>query len=403
MSYIDHYEFISAAGENAAAAFRRLESGSVSVAAVGPYAGYKIANYENALVQSAPNYPEQQDRQKKNYSLAQDAKSLILQEDRSLVLLDHVASRTPFQSIYSLQEREKMGVLVGTSRGASELLETSYRRFFGGKRLSPKTSPYTTAGTLSTYISQKYGLLGGGFTVSSACTAGLNAAGTAHELIKSGLLSTVFVGATEAPLTPFTLEILNSAGVMKMEREHLFSFSGSGGHTPGMILGEGASCYTLSAKRSPFSKAEILSFSMAGENSGMTGISQNATGLQKAVVSAMQKADLHPRDIDFISVHGSGTKKGDLSEQKAYIEIFGKHLPPLLISKWATGHTLGASGLLSLGFTLKAFETQSIPAPPYEAYRGNDLNKELKTALVTGLGFGGGASAIIVKNILPVQ
>ena len=48
--------------------------------------------------------------------------------------------------------------------------------------------------------------------------------------------------------------------------------------------------------------------------------------------------------------------KGDKAEFNAYKKVFEDDLPRVLITKWATGHTLGSAGVLSIGFALKAAE-----------------------------------------------
>lgn len=331
----------------------------------------------------------------------------IKSADRSVKML-HQCVQNIDQSVIQRLPREKTGVIMASSRGASHLLEESYKRFFDDKKLSPKTSPHTTAGIISSYLAQNLGLNGGNFSVSSACTSSLNAIGTGFHLLNSGLFKALVVGGTEAPLTPYTMEILNRAGVTNNNLDPLplksFGNDIDDLAVKGMVLGEASGLAVLSKEKTESTVAKILSFQMSGESNGLTGLSPEGHCLAKAIDKALIQANKSPEEIDIISVHGSGTLKGDRAEFNAYKKVFSDQLPSLLISKWATGHTLGAAGILSLAFATESLRTGIIPKCPYEVFEhSNRTSRELsaapKTALITGLGFGGGASALIIEKV----
>ena len=54
---------------------------------------------------------------------------------------------------------------------------------------------------------------------------------------------------------------------------------------------------------------------------------------------------LSPADIDYVNLHGTGTKANDSMEDIAIVEVFGTTAPCSSTKGW-TGHTLGASGIL---------------------------------------------------------
>ena len=61
---------------------------------------------------------------------------------------------------------------------------------------------------------------------------------------------------------------------------------------------------------------------------------------------ALQNTKLN--QVDAIVMHAPGTIAGDQSELNAIKIVFGDELPNLVSTKFQTGHTLGASGGLSL-------------------------------------------------------
>ena len=384
--YINDYEMCCSAGLTAENSFLGLIS--------------RDFNYnENSLWQgfSLPDPSNTQD----DAANLDVSGALKIGPDRTLKLLDIVKEHLSEEVTDNL-DKEKTGVIIASSRGATETLEKAIVNHHTNRALSPKTSPYTTAGVLSSKLAQDLNLSGGSFSVSSACTSSLNSIGTAFHLIRSGLFESCLAGGTEAPLTSFTHKMLERAKVTsKKDTPYPLQSFGSEENNKGMVLGEAAGICTLSQNKTESSIAEILSFSMASESQGLTGLSENADSLMKSINTSIQDANLKKGEIDLIVCHGSGTLKGDKAEFNAYKKVFEDDLPRILITKWATGHTLGSAGVLSIGFALKAAEHDKIPAPPYPVFHGipGNIGKSIRHILITGLGFGGGASSIVLKII----
>ena len=82
---------------------------------------------------------------------------------------------------------ERSGIVVGSSRGAAELLETHHARFIkdGPGSVSPHASPHTTAGNIPGALSRRFGLRGPSLFVSAACSSASQALGLALGLIPS--------------------------------------------------------------------------------------------------------------------------------------------------------------------------------------------------------------------------
>ena len=63
------------------------------------------------------------------------------------------------------------------------------------------------------------------------------------------------------------------------------------------------------------------------------------------MAEALNRAGLAPVDIDWVKLHGTGTRANDAMEDRAVHAIFGAR-PPVSSTKGWTGHTLGACGIL---------------------------------------------------------
>ena len=109
------------------------------------------------------------------------------------------------------------------------------------------------------------------------------------------------------------------------------------------------------------------------------------------MLNALEDAEMDPKAVDYINVHGTSTPVGDISEAKAIKEVFGDHAFELNISstKSMTGHLLGAAGAV-----------ESIENIDYNLnFTFNKAQKrEVNVALSNTFGFGGHNACVIFKK-----
>ncbi len=125
-------------------------------------------------------------------------------------------------------------------------------------------------------------------------------------------------------------------------------------------------------------------------------------GAKAAMLGALSQAGLDPSDVDHINAHGTGTPKNDQVEAKVIREVFGEALP-VVSTKGATGHTLGAAGAVEAAFAIVAIEEGWIPASlhatpidPEVQVRVNLSRRELRCRAVLSNSFGFGGSNVSV-------
>jgi 3-oxoacyl-[acyl-carrier-protein] synthase II len=125
---------------------------------------------------------------------------------------------------------------------------------------------------------------------------------------------------------------------------------------------------------------------------------------------ALQKAGLHPDQVDYMNAHGTSTPFNDRTETQAIKTCFGEHAYHLAISstKSMTGHTLGAAGAVEAVISIMAIRTGIIPPTinlhhpdpdcdldyvPNEARRAT-----VNIAMSNSMGFGGHNTCLIFKR-----
>lgn len=300
-------------------------------------------------------------------------------------------------NIASKNNLSKTGVNIGSSRGATHLLEKGYDYFLKENTVPPHTSPYTSLGNISSWVGQHLQTKGIQFSHSMTCSTSLLSIANGVAWIKANLANQMLVGGSEAPLTPFTLAQSKALRIYSRETEIPCLAGAEHKNSNTMVLGEGAGIVLLekeNAENTHHSLGYIAGIGYASETiSSATGISPNAENLQKSMRMALQ--DAHINAVDVIITHTPGTKKGDASEMQAIRAVFREKVPYITNNKWKIGHTFGASGILSLIYGLEMFLKKEVFSTPWEdPYKGK---KPPRTILINGAGFGGNAVSIIIR------
>ncbi|WP_367388399.1 beta-ketoacyl synthase N-terminal-like domain-containing protein [Lewinella sp. LCG006] len=316
--------------------------------------------------------------------------------DRS-VLLAMLAGEQALKQSGWAQQKIECGLYLGSSRGATGSWEAYFQQFLDQKeRLSPQSSPLTTAGNLATHTAQHLGLYGFTSDNSITCSTALHALANAVVWLESGRYKHFLAGGTEAPLTPFTLAQMNALKIYAQLSDTPYpSRSLDLNKTDNtMVLGEGSALFALEADATnPL--AQIAGLGYAREDTAtLTAVSKNGLALQKAMRQALSETKL--KTVDVVICHSPGTRLGDLSEWRAIRSVFGENMPSLTSNKWKLGHTLGASGGLSLELALLLLEHQTFVPIPY--LTPTTPPKNIRSIMVNALGFGGNAISLIITK-----
>ncbi|MBX2877893.1 MAG: hypothetical protein KTR30_37585 [Saprospiraceae bacterium] len=312
--------------------------------------------------------------------------------DRSTLLAIETALQAT--ATLDLNPSENWGVNMGSSRGATQVLERAHLQHVDGADLSPNTSPLTTLGNVSSWVAQVLGVEALSISHSVTCSSGLQAIANGVSWLESGRCDHFLAGGTEAPLTSFT--------IAQMEALRIYA---SPDATPfpcraldlkkeknSMVLGEAAASFVLSKAPQNPPLAWIVGLGYGMEPlSSPTSISGQGLALQKAMKMALQEADLDR--VDALVSHTPGTVRGDRAEYHAIQQVFPEKIPAITNNKWKIGHTLGASGALSLEMAILMLQKQQFIPHPFLAQAAP---QQLQTIMVNATGFGGNAISLIL-------
>lgn len=229
----------------------------------------------------------------------------------------------------------------------------------------------------------------------AACATGIWAIAQGMELIQMGRCQRVIVGAVEVPITPLTLTGFDKMGALAKTGAYPFDK-----RREGLVLGEGAAVLVLESAelvthRGAPIYGKLLGFGLTSDAYHVSAPDPNRHSAIAAVKQCLERSHLFPSDIDYIHAHGTATQLNDQNEAELIQRVFAQGVP-ISSTKGATGHTLGASGVLGAAFCLKALKHQQLP--PCVGLRESAFELDLVTAprqgkirriLCLSFGFGG--------------
>ncbi len=255
----------------------------------------------------------------------------------------------------------RIGVFLGTSTSGLLQTEIAYRDM---DKVSGRLENFDYARTHNTYSLARYlrtalGLRGPAFVVSTACASTAKTFANAARMIAAGFCDAAIVGGADS-LCATTLFGFHALGVMAPEPCRPFDVARNG-----ISIGEGAGFALLERQQAKHGSDTVLLLGV-GETADayhMSAPHPEGEGARQAMALALQQAGLEPRDIDYINLHGTATPAGDAAEDQAVASLFGADVP-CSSTKGATGHTLGASGVIEAIFGIFAIRHGFLPGSP---------------------------------------
>jgi 3-oxoacyl-[acyl-carrier-protein] synthase II len=233
------------------------------------------------------------------------------------------------------------------------------------------------------------------FAPMAACATANWAIAQAAQLIRAGQCEVAIAGATDAAITPLTIAGFQKINVLAKAGIHPFSQERAG-----FALGEGAATLVLeslaSAKRRGANiYGRVLSWGITNDAYHATSPSPDHHSAAIAINDCLERGQIKAADIGYINAHGTATAMNDAREAALISQI----LPMALVSgtKGATGHALGATGMIEAAFCLLALRDRLVPpcvglkTPAFDLQTVQQVGRspDLRYALNFSFGFGG--------------
>lgn len=400
--------------------------GLTTLSSIGIAADAPVETWEGAFkLRSAPVESLRPDDPTRVFRLSSNAQRLIqdLEKEGSCHRLDRVALLGISAARLAIERARDLGldledigcVSFGSSRGATETLESSFRLANSSSPISALTSPVTTAGNISSSIAQD--LLNRIATQSAlpsiacvntsmTCSSAFHSLLVARSFILSSMAKAALFGGAEACLTPYTIAQLKALRI----------YSDDTGDWPcralgateikknTVALGEAAGAAVLFSRSSNVIVAaddlELSAIGWAMERvPSPTGITEDGAAFEKSMDSAVAALDGDRRIVGVV-MHAPGSQRGDEAELVAVRRVLGNI--PVYSTKHLTGHSYGAAPMLSLSLASAILSGARWPGFPYQDQPKQTVDpiSQGGVILVNSAGFGGNAISVAVSKPL---
>lgn len=395
---ISGYGCICAAGATAPEAYQAVGLGLVNTQVLGE--GYFTGGF------SAPCFIADDSWLEPARQLFPDVsgnRTLLL----ALIALSEALERANL-AFEDLQGR-RVGLVLGTTVGCTFHNEEYYRLWRQGNK--PDQTPVDSylRSNLAARLQTLLGVKGPRAVITNACASGTDAIGMAKAWLNSGMCDIAVCGGADE------LSRIASHGfrsLMLVSPENCRPFDQN---RQGLNLGEGSGIFILERNEDLLRRGQkgygwVRGYGAAGDAYHPTAPHPDGRGLQQAVRIALAESRQQPGDIAMINAHGTGTPANDRAETGAVSSLgFNASNTPMVSTKGATGHTLGAAGGVEAVFTLLALNTGVLhgtvgchePDPEFQ-YKVVAQGKSVRVCGTIGLSqslaFGGGNSALIIEG-----
>ncbi|MDG2154928.1 MAG: beta-ketoacyl-ACP synthase [Gammaproteobacteria bacterium] len=253
---------------------------------------------------------------------------------------------------------QRVGVILGTStssigRTEEAYCHLSYTDEFTAEYMQPEiNTPHSTGAFIANYL----GITGPAITISTACSSSAKAFASGARWLEAGLVDSVIIGGVDT-LCLSVIYGFNSLQLVSSEACKPFDQ-----FRTGISLGE-AGGFAILNKDSKNAQAALLGYGESTDAWHMSTPHPEGLGAKLSMQQALDRASCEAYDIDYVNLHGTGTRANDDIEGLACQTLFADALADTYVSatKGLTGHTLGAAGITEAILAIESIKTGIVP------------------------------------------
>jgi 3-oxoacyl-[acyl-carrier-protein] synthase II len=316
------------------------------------------------------------------------------------------------------EDRERVGVMMGTALGGVGLAEEQHARYVEGgvRAVDPGLALMVFAGAASCNVAIAFGVSGPNSTNGMSCASGTIAIGDGFRAIVRGDADVMLAGGAEAPLAPLSFGAFAIIRAMSTRNDDPGTASRPfDAERDGFVMGEGAAVLVLEERGRALARgariyAELCGYGLTNDAHHMTAPRADGAQAARAMRMALTEAGVRPSSVGYVNAHGSSTPLNDSTETLAIRQVFGAHAERLAVSgtKGYYGHALGASGAIEAAICALASHRHWLPPTlnlttpdpacdlDYLAAGGRPSRPEY--LLSNSFGFGGINAALVLRR-----
>ncbi len=290
---------------------------------------------------------------------------------------------------------QRVGMVMGTSTSSIDRTEAGYRHRDDDGRFpidfqQPDTHHPHAPGAFSAEL---LGIEGPSLTISAACASSAKVFATANRWLQQKLVDAVVVGGVDT-LCLSVIYGFHSLQLVAPEPCRPFAVD-----RQGISLGEAAGFALLT--RDDAASIRLCGVGESCDAHHMSSAHPEGLGARLAMLAALEDAGMTMAEIDYLNLHGTGTKANDATEGMVCADLLEPHTLVSATKGW-TGHTLGAAGIVEAILCIEAIARGFVPGTcnTREHQAEFDLlldshSTNVKTAMTNSFGFGGNNCSLV--------
>ena len=228
-----------------------------------------------------------------------------------------------------LEDRDRIGVCLGTALGGVGFAEEQYSAFLtqGPRAVNPMLALSVFNGAGSCNIAIELGVTGPATANGDSCASSPIAIGRAVDLIREGTADIMLAGGSEAPLSTLCFGAFALIRAMSQRNDDPATASRPfDKDRDGFVMAEGAAMLVLeeyqhAVDRGATIYGEILSHACTNDAFHMTQPRPDGTQAARCLSECLRKGNIQPNQLGYINAHGSSTPLNDGSTSP------GRHPP----------------------------------------------------------------------------
>lgn len=304
-------------------------------------------------------------------------------------------------------DEQQAGIIMGTSVGGLKEIE-EYALISGSRQY--RKFPISGAGagnphSITAAISQHLGIKGQAFTLSTGCTAGVDAMMMGKLLLESGQCEICIVGGSDAPITVGSVYSFMRLGAMSRETDISSAGVPFSLRSDGFVVSEAAAVLVMELESRAKRRGARIYGVLTGIHSNNDGLSifesdttgQNMIAAMKGAVGGIQPT--------YVNSQALGMKVNDQVEAITHRALFGSSVPITSI-KGNIGHSFASIGSLQVISALLSMEYGFIPPTiktEGDGYEDLPIVKSVRYETVnhvaiTTHGYGGNNTCLLLSN-----
>ncbi len=301
---------------------------------------------------------------------------------------------------------DRIAVVIGTSTSGIAQAEAAVQAH---KDSRPIASDYCyqqiEVGSVAEFAARYLQVHGPAYTISTACSSSGHALKAAKQLLQNNLADVVIAGGVDS-LCRLTVNGFSSLESVSDEITNPFSVN-----RKGINIGEGAALFVVTREAGEQGIA-LMGVGSSSDAHHISAPEPKGTGAEKAIMAAINEAQLEPCEITYVNLHGTGTKLNDAMESAVTNRLFGEKIP-CSSSKAQLGHTLGAAAASEVGLCWLALSVENtahlLPPHLWDGHKdpalaplnlvecGTQYNpEEAQAFLSSSFAFGGNNAAVVI-------